>query len=48
MLNNLVQLATHTAQLQVFLNRDGGWSDPRSNTTDRWFQPCEHCPPREP
>jgi hypothetical protein len=46
MLNNLIQLATHTAQLQIFLSRDGGWSDPRWRTTDRWFQPCEHCPPQ--
>ena len=43
LLNNLLQVSDHATQMNLFLNREAGWSDPRWTTTDRWFRPCKHC-----
>jgi hypothetical protein len=43
LIHELVHLAEHNAQLEQFLNMRTGWSRPNWNTSDRWFQPCEHC-----
>jgi hypothetical protein len=43
LLNNLVQLTDHTAQLSIFLNREGGWSDPRWTPENQWYRRCPDC-----
>ena len=43
LLNNLLQIQEHTAQLTLFLNREAGWADPRFKPTDRWFRACPDC-----
>ncbi len=44
LIHNLLQVNGHLAQLQLFLNREAAWTDPRSTTSDRWFRPCPNCP----
>lgn len=43
LLQNLVQINDHSAQLNLFLNREAGWSDLRWTPEDRWFRRCLDC-----
>ncbi len=43
LLNNLLQVNEHVAQLNIFLNRQAGWSDSRWTPSDRWFRRCPDC-----
>ena len=44
LIGNLLQMNEHISQLALVLNREAGWTDPRSTPEDRWFRKCPDCP----
>ena len=43
LLHNLLHFKEHVAQLHLFLNLNGDWSDSRWQADNRWFTACPSC-----